>query len=1453
MAPSTRWTSGWNTWLGALALSALGCSSDFEKLELPRSTRGTLGEEVYKTLCRRVAGTELPHDLDGRESRDVCLGAADTVAAQLDARGAELPTRIVALASRRARLVGAVDTLMPGTLASDLDEVLRSLLPYYEPPDDLLPQNSRAVAALMRRLAEDPRALRELARLGRGGMVPLDVQAGLLGALADYERLAQLARALVPPLFDADLAGAEFDALRAVLALELATTGPEDDAARARRLRFEALAFRDDATGSGTFASDQPLYTAARGPDGLPVPSALGAPFVDDDGDGEADVAADTLAHTGAPLPEPFAVVGEGDVARDAAGRACAIDEAGEADCDRTLYTYTPDRDPSFLAAAFREAHGLAGSGKTSLVGSSLAALPGLFEPRVRRVERYGNASIEVASIDRGESGLLELAHAAGAALPAASYDEGLALTERVIEQAERPLVQLLSALAEVERSTRPGDDGYADAKLPDDHTFFDDLLWEAEKLARHRRSADGEGAIEAMSRAAIGVGRDLAAPGSPLVQIVDRDKLRHEGALLATFMRYKDEWRINPRGESERALGEPTLIGAFSTPVDRSQPDTPVTCGVDGCGGLVEGTPYEPYRQPNQNCMVQRAGRPPSSKDCGAPANQSILQRSLGLLWEMAGRLQCNKAISLRDLLDFVGDDPCAVLDPAVSCSSDRTCSEALGQGFACDEDRSLCFAESSSQACGYLRSNRQRQVNDTARDASGALAKDYVCPADPVDAPCHAYEDRFPSAFVDGPSGDPGDTAVQPCHLLNLPDVGRTFGRVLTGEFTLDIPNPWVRRYLEDIARASPALGLPRCADDFRITDPSEEPPCVPEAASLTRDFYQTLPDDVDTLGELVEFLLDDSALFSSDADTRDLRPDSKALSHVLFAGKKGASSLELFDTLLLRGAPKTCEEAPKLPACAADDTAETPEGGCCIADLSTAPLRYRLDTFYGATSFAWEHELAFSDGQRLSFLDTMAPLADVFNRLDYVAGQDDPRDFEDLSYGLTSIGKLVAEHYDSADNPVVQTRRPDGLWYRRGTGISRYEPLIADMLDDAALDLGQAGPLGGALFPEDAATEHRAFDVFRALFGMFEALEGLDLAGRDGIAASARISESLLNPHAFCAGDDGDGRVLDGLGACDADAPVRAPLARRSGRDFPCASDGTCYDGVRGARRYLSPITLATAALHDLDTNSRGDQRARDGARGLLSGLVDGFARFERGRFASRRLYALLLTSIAHSRERYAEARAAGTLGALAREGEDDLDDALAEPLVGPLVDLLGRLSRDDVLLEELDALVASALGEDHARLWTALSSDGLASTAASADYAHTLRALAAAIAPNIDAVLAGDEGTPSFSGSYLDSNLRLLGETARADEGGVLSQVLGNAGRSGPSHAPLTVLSEAALALERPEPSSSEPLSASDYAHALSAMADVLTDERRGFERLYEIVRCTLSPGSELCGD
>jgi len=172
MRPSKRWASrGWRAFAGTLVLGSAGCAPDFEKLSVTRGARGSLGEEVYKTVCRRVAGTEVPSDLDGRDSATLCLGAAEDVAAELEARRATLSPRLVSLAERRARIAAAVDAMLPGSLAGDLDDLLRQLIPFYDPPNDLLPQGSRMTAALMRRIAASDGASGGRARRGGGGLV----------------------------------------------------------------------------------------------------------------------------------------------------------------------------------------------------------------------------------------------------------------------------------------------------------------------------------------------------------------------------------------------------------------------------------------------------------------------------------------------------------------------------------------------------------------------------------------------------------------------------------------------------------------------------------------------------------------------------------------------------------------------------------------------------------------------------------------------------------------------------------------------------------------------------------------------------------------------------------------------------------------------------------------------------------------------------------------------------------------------------------------------------------------------------------------------------------------------------------------------------------------------------------------------------------------------------------
>ena len=281
---------------------------------------------------------------------------------------------------------------------------------------------------------------------------------------------------------------------------------------------------------------------------------------------------------------------------------------------------------------------------------------------------------------------------------------------------------------------------------------------------------------------------------------------------------------------------------------------------------------------------MIQREGRPESSKDCGAPANQSILHRSLGLIWEMAGRSQCNKGISLGDLLDFaVLKDPCQNLeacedDPdtlnvdesaVCACTTNAQC-QALGVDYACDTTVGQCIAKSSTETCNVLKQKQRDDRTKKIADAEEQVYQDYACPRPgevgyDVNAVCMTMKDaaKYTAAFVDLDGPNTGTPSMLPeCHLINLPDVGRSFGRALSHEFRIEIPNPWMERYLTDVAEAA-MTDRPLCTDvpDFRITDPKVRPLCITRSAQLSREVYTDMSDDVDTLGELIEFLMDDS----------------------------------------------------------------------------------------------------------------------------------------------------------------------------------------------------------------------------------------------------------------------------------------------------------------------------------------------------------------------------------------------------------------------------------------------------------------------------------------------------------------------------------------------------------------------------------------------------------------
>jgi hypothetical protein len=1456
----------------------VSCAPELEKLDDVRSARGSLGEEVYKTLCRRVAGTAMPDDLDGRRSEALCLGNAAQAEGALDEGRDQLPARLVALAERRARLVAAVDAMLPGDLGDELEDLTRQLLPFYEVEEgERIQESTRTLSAFMQALAGDDAARLGLERLGRAGMSPPEHSFGAYRALLGYERVAEVLAVLLPILTESEAVRPYFETVLSGIALELATSEVDDAPDASTRLLKDLLTRTHP-----DFAVGDALYTAVRDARGLPTPRRLGGdvpyPFVDKDGDGLADESGGKFvlapSFTGE-LPAPFATRDESTATRrDDQGRALGFESDGTPS-ERQLYD-TVDANQTVLAAVMRE------SGKLFEPESQIAiklakVVPALFGERIDQQREYAKARLAYRAPDTDDSPAVDLVHALGTLVDRDVYPDTLRLSAELLDKHEAAWARALAPLLALEKRTRKDSDAYPGAKLADETTFWDELLYEVEKLSRQRRDAQGATAVENMMRASLGYARSLEKTGAPLERIADYAALKHTGAVAAVLMRYKDEWRSNPNTESDREPGEPAIIGSFKTPVDRTKPDTPVTCGADGCGGLIKGTPFERWTKrdevdPNkilQLCMVQREGRNLNNPnpDCGAPANQSLYHRSLGLIAEMAGRGQCNKTITIGDLLDFaVLEDPCRNPDDEVSCvgadaaAKDAFCVTDRGADWECDDTRDLCIIKANTLSCNEAKQSQQQERQSTIGQARTAVLEDYSCShsATAYDA---CLEQPNAAAFLDPDwtptANGPADAGIQECHLMDLPDVGRTFGRALTHEFTIEVPNPWVYRYLEDVARARDTT-LPTCAVGD-VADPTELPRnalnqlCVPNAARLSRDVYaEDLVEyesryavEVDTLGELIEFLLDDRSLFPSPEDTAELRPDVKALSRVLFA-PSGSSSTLLFDPLLIKGAPAACTPAlidAGTPFCAGKDGLFA---DCCISNIKKPPVQYRLDTYYGATTFSWEQPLQFTDGTSLSFIDSMVTLADAINAVDYAPERgDDAADFESTAYAFSTVGNVVALHYDSPESGAGQD--PNKPYFRYLSNMVSYEEMIADLLDDGTIVDDDVIDLAGFTAPE------QQLGLLYESFELLEVLDRMDFSGgRDGIDVGAELAEQLMNPHARCAGTNGDRRVLEQKGACDKHAAgtsgLEPPVSYRDGRNSICWNDGRCFDGADLPKRYASPVYLVLDAISDIDGRIAADPEV-DATFDQLRGLViDTFASIENDALKDRLARALLIVGSEYMLDRIEAERAAGTLATLPAELTEDAIDLIASPVFAGGLDMLEALLDEPVALEEMTRFAFALLdgGAENQALRGLL--------AAAADLVQTLpgdentnallRALAQSLVPNAQSLVAGGGDDIALDQGFMWQNLTLSRDTVALDDAGTMQKVLNNLVRSaqGTPYMPLETFVDAILAINRDDPSETGVLSAQDWSSVLTQVADVMLDERRGLERLYTLVQC-----------
>jgi hypothetical protein len=227
--------------------------------------------------------------------------------------------------------------------------------------------------------------------------------------------------------------------------------------------------------------------------------------------------------------------------------------------------------------------------------------------------------------------------------------------------------------------------------------------------------------------------------------------------------------------------------------------------------------------------------------------------------------------------------------------------------------------------------------------------------------------------------------------------------------------------------------------------------------------------------------------------------------------------------------------------------------------------------------------------------------------------------------------------------------------------------------------------------------------------------------------------------------------------------------------------------------------------------------------------------------------------------YARELWAEEKAKGTLATWGQRDTDDTIELLTNPAVAGALELLQGLREREGALPALQALLFSLLDlraePSASRALLSFATDALQQMPGDANSNALLRSFAFAVAPNVEAVLAGKEKELDVKSSVAWNNAFSLGVTGEADTDDVLGKFTGamvGARSTDPSRmAPLTVLYDALLDFNRVDPLASGQFSAADYAEAFQRIADVMLDERRGFERMYNLIRCSRNSDDPIC--
>jgi hypothetical protein len=668
-----------------------------------------------------------------------------------------------------------------------------------------------------------------------------------------------------------------------------------------------------------------------------------------------------------------------------------------------------------------------------------------------------------------------------------------------------------------------------------------------------------------------------------------------------------------------------------------------------------------------------------------------------------------------------------------------------------------------------------------------------------------------------------------IQPCSVMDYDDLGRVMGGAMSEEWEL---------------RLGLGLnGLLAAIDAVRGTFTPGTPSTLGDIMGITG------LDDHPTPQSLVRMLLGDIALV-------DL----------------------LLDPILVRNAPNDSEQ-------------------------------YWLKRAYANTIEAWEVPLDFSDGTRASFWDAFRPLAEAFNRHDYDPLDAEHANDEHSFFLYMELASTFGRYYGSPEgghgsdpngvffNVGADARAYEGLLADFvSSGTLAATPCTPEARAQARCWVTD----------ETLALHPTNLGIFLKLHNLLKVLDGIALAdGRDGIDVMAGLIELLLNPHKAC-DPAGSGLVApDGTGACDrADAPYPPlELRRRGGERFAPTNLGARYDGtlqaraatwdpliqdlagrplvegstphlkngqarlVGGAtvpytpRRYASPLLMMLGTLDDVDAAfspaALPDGEARLARwRNARSGLVDRFFATDGASFQNRTGRALLLSLLDFARERFERHQTDGDLDPWLVGLEGRAEQFARTPIVSSAVDLFNASQQDAALQKELSALLAymfddSARQESFDTTMYALL-DMVQVLRDDTNMVPTLAALSRFIAPNAPEAFARGEPLAQSDGA-LERATRLMRDILRVDEYASLSALLENLVITHPAHlrggeTPLETLVDVVAEVNRASPHADQgkQMRAADFQATFENIHEFLMDERRGLERLYDIVQNRAAP-------